>query len=79
MSMSWPSQSPDLNPIEHHWVVVKRQLGEHPEAPRGMHELWERLDEFWSKIDENLCKSLIRGMKSRIEAVVKAIGGHAKY
>ena len=40
--LSWPSQSPDLNPIEHLWNHLKRQLGRYSEPPGGVHELWAR-------------------------------------
>ena len=77
--MIWPSQSPDLNPIEHLWGVVKRKLGEYQEAPKGMHELWKRVGEVWSNIDVETCRSLIRSLESRVQAVLKAKGGHTKY
>lgn len=48
-TMKWPSQSPDLNPIEHLWCLVKRRLGEYPEPPNSLHELMERNDEVWGK------------------------------
>ena len=77
--MKWPSQSPDLNPIEHLWCLVKRRLGEYAEMPGSIHELMERVDEVWKNIAENSCQSLIESMPSRVVAVIKARGGHTRY
>jgi len=46
----WPSQSPNINPIEHLWVHLKRALLEHPIPPRGVYELWERVEVDWTHL-----------------------------
>ena len=75
----WPAQSPDLNPIEHLWVHLKNRLKEYPRPPKGVHELWERVAEEWNKITPETCQNLIESMPRRIQAVIKAKGGHTKY
>jgi transposase len=75
----WPAQSPDLNPIEHLWFYVKRKLQEYEVPPKGAHELWERLVKEWNGIPAEVCQKLIESMPRRIEAVIKAKGGHTKY
>ena len=75
----WPAQSPDLNPIEHLWFYVKRKLQEYEVPPKGAHELWERLVKEWNGIPPEVCQNLIESMPRRIEAVIKANGGHTKY
>ena len=77
--MEWPSQSPDLNPIEHLWNHVKKKLGEYEEPPSGVHELWDQFQEEWEKIEPSVCQNLIESMPRRIEAVLKAKGGYTKY
>jgi hypothetical protein len=77
--LEWPPQSPDLNPIEHLWVHLKRGLGEYDDEPNGMLELWERVETEWNKIPQQVCMDLIESMPRRIAAVLKARGGYTKY
>ena len=77
--LPWPAQSPDLNPIEHLWDYIKRRLGEYEEDPKGILELWERIEKEWAKIPASVCQNLIESMPRRIQAVLKAKGGNTKY
>ena len=77
--MDWPPQSPDLNPIEHLWSIMKRHLGEIDEQPSGMIDLWKRTQEAWNSISEETCRSLISSMPRRILAVIRAKGRWTKY
>ena len=76
---SWPAQLPDLNPIEHLWDHLKRKLSEHEEPPRGILELWERVQVEWEAIKPEVCQNLIESMPRRMEAVIQAKGGYTKY
>ena len=37
--LQWLAQSPNLNPIEHMWALVKRRLNHYENAPLGLLEL----------------------------------------
>lgn len=75
----WPANSPDLNPIEHLWHYVKQQLQKYELPPRGVNELWERIQEVWDNIPIEVCQNLVESMPNRIQAVKKAKGGHTHY
>ena len=77
--LEWPPQSPDLNPIEHLWAHLKRELNRYDSPPKGMLELWERVQAEWDKIDRITCIALIDSMPRRIFAVLKAKGKWTKY
>ena len=77
--MQWPSQSPDLNPIEHIWVLLKRKLNQYHERPDGMLTLWSRISEEWERITRAECLAVIDSMPRRILALKKAKGGYIKY
>jgi transposase len=77
--LDWPPQSPDLNPIEHLWVDIKDKLDEYPTYAKGVWEVWERVEEVWNNVPPETCQNLIESMPRRLEAVIKAKGGHTKY
>jgi transposase len=77
--LEWPAQFPDLNPIEHLWVHLKRKLTGYETEPSGILELWERVDAEWNKISTEACIALIESMLRRVDAVLKAKGGYTKY
>jgi len=77
--VEWPSQSPDLNPIERLWAILKRRLGEYPTKPRNRDELWERVVKTWDAISTDECAELIKSMPARMTAVIKAKGGYTRY
>lgn len=76
---SWPPQSPDLNPIEHIWHHLKLKLSGYPTRAKGIHDLWERVEEQWATFTKEDCRRYIDSMPARIKAVIKAKGGYTKY
>lgn len=76
---SWPSQSPDLNPIEHLWHALEKGLESRKEEILCKNNLRACLYEEWEKIDGSLLDTLVSSMPSRCQAVIKARGGSTKY
>ena len=73
--MSWPAQSPDLNPNENMWRLLKIRLNEYDMPPKGMNDLWERTREVWyEKITVEECQKVISSMPYCVEACIKAKG-----
>ena len=70
--LDWPAQSPDLNPIEHLWDHAKNKLKEYPILPKGVWQVWERVEEVWNNILPEVCQNLIESMPRRLEPVIKA-------
>ena len=77
--MNWPSQSPDLNPIEHLWKHMKCNLKEKKQIFGSKEELWEALQKELEAENKELCRKLISSMSSRVQAVIQAKGGYTKY
>lgn len=75
--LEWPSQSPDLNPIENLWFVLKKKVSKR--RCKNIEELKVAVVEEWNSISVETCKKLIKGIKKRFEEVIKANGGHTSY
>jgi transposase len=78
--MEWPPQSPDLNPIENMWQLLKLRLNEYDTPTKGMNQLYERSSEIWYEIiKKEECQKFIESMPERIEECIKAKGYGTKY
>ena len=72
--LEWPSQSPDLNPIENLWHKLKTQVKQR--NPRNLRDLEEFCEEEWSKISVEVCRNLIVKYPNHLQVIIKA-KGHA--
>ena len=75
--LPWPSQSPDLNPIEHLWDELGRRVG--AENIKNKDDLFAELESEWKQLQPSVCAKLVGSMSSRIEAVIKSRGYPTKY
>ncbi len=75
--LDWPANSPDLNPIENLWGIVKRKMRD--TRPNNADEQKATVKETWASIPPQQCHKLITSMPRRIEAVIKAKGAPTKY
>ncbi len=75
--LDWPENSPDLNPIENLWGIVKRKMRD--TRPNNADDLKATVKETWASIPPQQCHKLITSMPRRIEAVIKAKGAPTKY
>ncbi|KAK3567366.1 hypothetical protein QTP86_019903 [Hemibagrus guttatus] len=75
--LDWPANSPDLNPIENLWGIVKRKMRN--KRPKNADELKATVTETWASIPPQQCHKLITSMPRPIEAVIKAKGAPIKY
>ncbi|KAK3559140.1 hypothetical protein QTP86_005021 [Hemibagrus guttatus] len=76
-TLEWPSQSPDLNPIEMLWHDLKKVV--HARKPSNVAELQQFCKDEWAKIPPQRCNRLIASYGKRLIAVVAAKGGPTSY
>jgi len=75
--MEWPSQSPDLNPIENLWTIVDQAASSR--EPQNEEELLEVLQGAWHSIPHEMLDKLVCSMPSRCAGVIANNGYPCKY
>ncbi len=75
--LDWPANSPDLNPIENIWGIVKRKMRD--TRPNNADDLKAAIKATWASITAEQCHKLITSMPCRSDSVIHAKGGPTKY
>ena len=69
--MDWPSNSPDLNPIENLWAIVKGNVELHSELECFLEE--------WGNIPNSLIINLVNSMPQHCREVIEKNGERISY
>ena len=84
--MDWPPISPDLNPIENLWMLLKQKI--YQLRPELLHmrnndttlELMiATAQQAWQELDLSILEHLSETMPHRVEAIIKSNGWYTKY
>ncbi len=73
--MDWPSISPDLNPIEHLWGILKWKVEERKVS--NIHQLRDIVMLKRTPVANR--EALVNSIPKRVKAVLENNGGHTKY
>lgn len=84
--MEWPPYSPDLNPIENLWMLLKQQI--YKLRPDLLHMrnndttkeiLIATAQQAWTMLDLSILEHLSETMPHRVQAILEAEGWYTSY
>ncbi len=70
--MDWPSLSPELNPNEHLWGILKMKLVER--KVYNIHQLRDVVMKEWKKTPVATCEALVNSIPKRVKAALENNG-----
>lgn len=74
--MTWPPSSPDLNPIENLWAIVKKELYKGGKQYKSKSELWDAIETVVKAISPDTIKTLTSSMDERLMRIIEKKGGY---
>lgn len=74
----WPPNSPDLNPVDYSiWSIMQEKV--YRTVMTSVDELKRRIVQEWTRLDQTLVARAIGQWRRRLNACVKANGGHFEH
>jgi len=77
--LTWPPYSPDLNPIENIWNLLKSRINARQPRPLTLKDVKQAIFEEWDKITVDNIQKHVDSLPQRVQAVVDANGGHTRW
>ena len=77
VTLDWPSQSPDANPIENVWAYMKHKLRE--KRTYTLKQLYREIRRIWRTLSLEYAVNLVESMPRRCQAIIDADGDWSHY
>jgi hypothetical protein len=77
ITLDWPANSPDLNPIEYVWHLLKTRVER--QHPTNLEDLKRMIAMEWVELENSTLINIIRSENQRCRDVISADGEHIKY
>jgi len=77
--LDWPTNSPNFNPIENLWKILKDVVQHGLICPKNLDDLKIFIEREWRLISGTKLLQFYHSMPSRLHAVIEANGGHTRY
>jgi transposase len=74
-----PARRPDMNPIEHVWDHLGRNVKKRQPLPETIQELRIALYEEWEQMPQEEIQHVIESKPRRIETLPRCRGGYTRY
>ena len=74
--MVWPAVSPDLNPIENFWSIIKNDLYKEGKQYCSLDELWKEIIDAAKRVDKDTINKLTSSVDKRLCSIIEKKGGY---
>ena len=75
--MSWPAMSPDTNPIESVWAILKSRVAS--KNPTNLQSLIHCIRKEWKRLPKEYAEKLVYGMLNRVQTLINEAGDYTRY
>jgi len=76
--LEWPTNSPDISPIERVWAYIDQRLNHYDEPPRDRDQLFGRVEDIWNDLPLDYLHELYEELPDKMRCLIKTGGLHAR-